>query len=95
MVTKVVSTRVDETLAKAFEAKAKAENTSANKLLMQWINDFMGGVTPVDKVVDSSIQDAVDKAVDSRIQDLRIELLEAIATAKKSHLRLVEKKVAA
>jgi len=93
MVTKVVSTRIDVSLFDAFDAKAKAENTTANKLLMQWITDFIGGDIPVDKAVDKSIQDAVDKAVDSRIQALRDELHEAIASAKKPLMQLVREKV--
>jgi hypothetical protein len=92
MVTKVISTRIDEVLIERFDEKAAAANISRNELIAKLISDFLGGDGIVDSTVDKSIQVAVDKAVDKGIQDAiapllaRLETLEseAIVTAKKS-----------
>jgi len=92
MGTKVVSTRIDETLIERLDEKAAAANVTRNELIAKLISDFIGSDASVDFTVDKSIQNAVDKAVDSRIQDLRNEFNEAIALAKKPMLSVMRAK---
>ena len=101
MVTKVISTRIDEKLIERFDEKVAAASTTRNELIAKLISDFLGSDGIVDSTVDKSIQVAVDKAVDKGIQDAiapliaRLEALEAnrteaTETEKKSHLQLVK-----
>ena len=84
MVTKVISTRIDEVLIERFDEKAAAANITRNELIAKLISDFLGTDGIVDKTVDKSIQVAVDNAVDSRLQDAiaplvaRLEALETV-----------------
>jgi hypothetical protein len=86
MVTKVISTRIDEVLIERFDKKAAAANITRNELIAKLISDFLGSDGIVDSTVDKGIQVAVDKAVDKGIQDAiapllaRLETLESEAT---------------
>jgi hypothetical protein len=84
VVTKVISTRIDEVLIERFDEKAAAANITRNELIAKLISDFLGSDGIVDSTVDKSIQVAVDNAVDKGIQDAiapllaRLEALETV-----------------
>lgn len=88
MASKVVSTRLHESMVDELDLKASGLGITRNELIARVLLDFLDvDDFAVDKSVDSDVLKLVDNAVDNRIQFLieRIDSLEnAIANIKTS-----------
>lgn len=87
MASKVVSTRLHESMVDELDLKASELGITRNELIARVLLDFLDVDDCVDKTVDNDILTVVDNVVDKRIQSLveRVESLEsAIANIKTS-----------